>query len=226
MSVPPVIRPLGESAVIVEFGNVLSDELNDRSIALAEALKSNPFIGFVEACPSYSSTTVYYDLVSVRRSFPEFATAFSVVESFVEMAVLKLTVRPFENLPIFDVPVDFSSRHGLDLESVAVSSGLSVSNVIEIFISRVYRVYMVGFLPGFAYMGEVDERIRRPRRAQPRVKVPKGSVGIAGSQTGVYPLETPGGWHILGYTETEFFLPEKDPPSLLKPGDRVRFIVR
>ena len=83
---------------------------------------------------------------------------------------------------------------------------------------------MVGFLPGFAYMGEVDERIKQPRRPQPRTKVPKGSVGIAGFQTGVYPLETPGGWQIIGRTETEFFLPNDDPPSLLRPGERVRFI--
>ena len=224
MSVPPIIRPLGESAVVVEFGNVISDDLNDRAIALTEALTSNPFSGFIEACPSYCSTTVFYDLITVRRSFTEYPTAFSAVESFVKNAALNLAIRRSENQPIFDVPVDFSSRHGLDLESVAVSCGLSVSDVIEIFTSPVYRVYMVGFLPGFAYMGEVDERIRLPRRPQPRVKVPKGSVAIAGSQTGVYPLETPGGWHILGHTETEFFLPEQDPPSLLKPGDRVRFI--
>src|SRR6476646_735453 len=120
MSVPPIIRPLGESAVVVEFGNVISDDLNDRAIALTEALTSNPFTGFIEACPSYCSTTVFYDLITVRRSFPEFATGFSAVGSFVKNAALNLAIRRSENQPIFDVPVDFSSRHGLDLASVVV----------------------------------------------------------------------------------------------------------
>ena len=224
MSARPIVRALGESAVVAEFGNIVSEELNARSISLADELTANPFAGFVEAIPSYCSTTVFYDLLSVRRSFPEFRTAFSAVESLIKDAVAKLVIHTTENQPIVDIPTDFGSQHGLDLEDVAVSCGLSVANVIEIFTSRTYRVYMVGFLPGFAYMGEVDERIRMPRRQQPRVKVPKGSVGIAGSQTGVYPLETPGGWQILGHTQIEFFQPHANSPSLLKPGDHVRFI--
>jgi KipI family sensor histidine kinase inhibitor len=100
---------------------------------------------------------------------------------------------------------------------------MDASQVIEIFVSSTYRVYMVGFLPGFAYMGEVDERIRLPRKDQPRLKVPKGSIGIAGPQTGVYPLETPGGWQLIGRTDTVFFRPDHNVPSLLKPGDRVKF---
>jgi len=224
MSAPQIIRPLGESAVVVEFGNIISEDLNAQAIALYKKLIADPFAGFVEALPSYCSTTVFYDLVTIRRSFPEFPTAFSAVESLVNEVAADVVVKTSIDRPIHDVPVDFSASHGLDLESVAVSCGLSVSDVIEIFTSRVYRVYMVGFLPGFAYMGEVDERILQPRRREPRVKVPKGSVGIAGSQTGVYPLETPGGWQILGRTEIEFFLPNADPPSLLRPGDRVRFL--
>ena len=220
----PIIKPLGESAVVVEFGNIISDELNAQAITLAEELNCHPFSGFVEAFPSYCSTTLFYDLVAVRNSYPDFPNAFSAVASLVNAVASKLDLKPNHNASILDVPVDFSSRHGLDLEDVAIKCGRSVSNVIEIFTSRVYRVFMIGFLPGFAYMGEVDERIRQPRRQQPRVKVPKGSVGIAGSQTGVYPLETPGGWQILGHTETEFFQPYADSPSLLKPGDRVRFI--
>ena len=224
MPEPPIIKPLGESAVIVEFGNIISEELNARAIALADQLASQAFPGFVEAFPSYASTTVFYDLISVKRSFPEYSTALSAVESLLTKAASELIIKRYESGSILEVPVDFSSRCGLDLESVAVSCGRSVSEVIEIFTARVYRVYMIGFLPGFAYMGEVDERIRQPRRPQPRLKVPKGSVGIAGSQTGVYPLETPGGWQILGRTETEFFTPCFDSPSLLKPGDRVRFV--
>jgi inhibitor of KinA len=224
MTAPPIIKPLGESAIVVEFGNIISEDLNAQAIALYKKLTADPFAGFVEALPSYCSTTVFYDLVTVRRAFPEFRTAFSAVESLVNKIAAELVVKSSIERPVHDIPVDFSSQHGLDLQSVAISCDLSVSDVIEIFTSRVYRVYMVGFLPGFAYMGEVDERIKQPRRPQPRTKVPKGSVGIAGFQTGVYPLETPGGWQIIGRTETEFFLPNDDPPSLLRPGERVRFI--
>jgi inhibitor of KinA len=160
----------------------------------------------------------------VRRSFPQFGSAFCFVESFILQTASQLSTVAVATGPTIEVPVDFSARYGLDLESVAVSCGLTVEKVIEIFTAPSYRVFMVGFLPGFAYMGMVDERIRQPRRQQPRLRVPKGSVGIAGSQTGVYPLETPGGWQILGKTEVEFFRPFADSPSLLKPGDQVRFV--
>jgi inhibitor of KinA len=220
----PTIKPLGESAVIVEFGNVISEELNARAIALANAVTTDPFPGFIEAIPSYASTTVFYDLMKVQAENPSFKTAFSALESNLRKAVASLDVHHTDTDNLFEIPVDFSSKCGTDLEYVAISCGLSVSSVIDIFTERTYRVYMIGFLPGFAYMGEVDKRIRQPRRSQPRPQVPKGSVGIAGSQTGVYPLETPGGWHILGRTETEFFQPDATSPSLLKPGDKIRFV--
>ena len=220
----PTIKPLGESAVVIEFGNVISESLNQLAILLCEKLSSNPFTGFVEAVPAYSSATVFYDLVEVRRSFPQFGTAFSYVESFIVQTASRLLAGEIKTSSTIEVPVDFSARYGLDLESVAVSCGLTVEKVVEIFTEPPYRVFMVGFLPGFAYLGTVDERIRQPRRQQPRLKIPKGSVGIAGSQTGVYPLETPGGWQILGKTDVEFFRPFADSPSLLRPGDQVRFV--
>jgi inhibitor of KinA len=222
----PTIKPLGESAVIVEFGDVISVDLNDRAISFADEITSRPFRGFIEAFPSYSSATVFYDVVEVRRSYPAQPNALSAVRSIILELTAKPKVKDRVTSEIINVPVDFSARCGLDLEDVAVACGLTVEEVIEIFTARTYRVFMIGFLPGFAYMGEVDERIRRPRRPQPRTKVPKGSVGIAGPQTGVYPLETPGGWQIIGRTETEFFQPDSDLPSLLKPGDQVRFVSR
>jgi len=218
------IRPLGESAVVVEFGDVISESLNQRAISLCDELNSHPFGGFIEAFPAYSSATVFYDLVQVRRSYPQFESAFSLVESLVLQTASRLSTVVIRTGSTIEIAVDFSARSGLDLESVSVSCGLTVDRVIEIFTERTYRVFMVGFLPGFAYMGEVDQRIRQPRRQQPRLKVPKGSVAIAGSQTGVYPLETPGGWQILGRTNVEFFRPLADSPSLLKPGDQVRFV--
>lgn len=220
----PTIKPLGESAVVVEFGDVISESLNQLAISLCKELDSCPFAGFVEAFPAYSSATVFYDLVQVRRSFPQFGSAFSFVESFIHQAASRLSSEGIKTGSTIEVPVDFTARYGLDLENVAVSCGMTVEKVIEIFTEQTYRVFMVGFLPGFAYMGKVDERISQPRRQQPRLKVPKGSVAIAGSQAGVYPLETPGGWQILGKTDVEFFQPLGATPSLLKPGDQVRFV--
>ncbi len=128
-----------------------------------------------------------------------------------------------ETEPI-EVPVDFSAECGLDLEELAVRSSLTVTDVISIFTARIYRVYMIGFLPGFAYMGEVDERIASPRKETPRTLVPKGSVGIAGRQTGIYSLDSPGGWQIIGRTDVSMFRPEDEEPCFLNAGDRVRFV--
>ena len=118
----------------------------------------------------------------------------------------------------------FDEVSGPDLPLVAAKSGLSVNEVVELFTSSAYRVFMIGFLPGFAYMGEVDERIALPRKQQPRQVVPKGSIGIAGRQTGIYPLESPGGWQLIGRTEVELFTPYAERPTLLQPGDLVRFV--
>lgn len=125
---------------------------------------------------------------------------------------------------VFEIPVDLSAAAGPDLEFVARSTGLTVREVVDIFLERTYRVYMIGFLPGFAYMGETDRRINVPRRETPRTEVPKGSVGLAGSQTGIYPLRSPGGWQIIGRTEAELFTPRSADPVLLRAGDQVRFV--
>jgi KipI family sensor histidine kinase inhibitor len=120
--------------------------------------------------------------------------------------------------------VRFDDGSAPDLGFVAESSGLSREKVIEIFVSVTYRVYMLGFLPGFSYMGEVDDRIATERKETPRLSVPKGSVGIAGKQTGIYSLESPGGWQIIGRTTAKLFTPRAERPSLLQPGDQVRFV--
>jgi inhibitor of KinA len=223
---PFQIKPLGESALIVEFGNEISVEINELAIALADRFVLEPIEGLIEAFPAYSSTAIYYDPVVVRKAYPEFGTAFRAVSSFVQERLSVSRQPTVLTEEVLEVPAHFSASAGPDLEDVALKCGLIVSDVIDIFLARTYRVFMVGFLPGFAYMGEVDERIRMPRRQQPRRSVPKGSVGIAGAQTGVYPLETPGGWQIIGRTDVEFFTPDSASPSLLKAGDLVRFIRR
>jgi inhibitor of KinA len=123
-----------------------------------------------------------------------------------------------------EIPVKFDREVGPDLEFVTQQSGLDSEEVVRIFTGTTYRVFMLGFLPGFSYLGKVDEQIATPRRDSPRLSVPKGSVGIAGNQTGIYSLESPGGWQIIGRTETELFTPKNKQPCLLAPGDRVRFV--
>jgi inhibitor of KinA len=216
-------HPLGESALIIEFGDKISLETNEKVINLACYFDENPFEGFIECVPAYASLTVFYDLVSVKKNYAEFSTAFETVRLLAEKALQILSKNNNQNARTIEIPVRFEKEFAPDLEFVAGSNNLTAEKVVEIFKSKIYRVYMLGFLPGFAYMGEIDERIATPRRKTPRVKVPEGSVGIAGRQTGIYPLESPGGWQIIGRTEIELFTPEAEKPTFLQPGDRVKF---
>ena len=221
---PPKILPLGESAIVVEFGTEISESFNSRSIALADYLETNPFPGFLEAIPAYASTTIFFDLRVLRYTFSQFRSAFDAAKHLALAALEHARQTPHDEQAVIEIPATFNSNDAPDLEFVSGLCGASTDDVVDIFTAAVYRVYMIGFLPGFAYMGEVDERIRVPRKQQPRLKVPKGSVGIAGRQTGVYPLESPGGWQVIGRTDVEFFTPHRNSPSLLKAGDLVRFV--
>lgn len=218
------IGPLGENTVLIEFGNKISVELNEKAIALCDRLAADPFPGFIEAVPAYASAAVYYDLPVVRKAFPEFATATAAVTSIVEKGLKTTANASALERRLVEIPVTFDKASALDLEEAAALKELSPEEFLTIFLSRTYRVYMLGFLPGFAYMGEVDERIAVSRRDTPRTRVPKGSVGIAGRQTGIYPLDSPGGWQVIGKTDTALFDPRREEPCLLRPGDEVRFV--
>lgn len=218
------IFPLGDSALTVEFGNVISENVNRTAIAVADAVANLNIIGIIETVPAYASATVYYDPIAIRREFPDATSAFDAVSAIVEKTIRSSSHSNNESAEPIEIIVDFSPAAALDLEYVAELSGLSSVDVIEIFTKPVYRVYMLGFLPGFAYMGEIDERIATPRKDAPRLSVPAGSVGIAGRQTGIYSLPSPGGWQILGRTDAAMFDPKREVPCLLNPGDHVRFI--
>ena len=217
------IYSLGENAVTINFGDEISSEINNRVIRLDRFFSKNLFSGFIETVPAYASLTIFYDVLQVRKNFSEFRTAFDAVKSVVENALE--TFGKFEAKPacLVEIPVCFSEEYALDLEFVAKNKNLTKTEVIEIFTAQTYRVFMLGFLPGFAYMGETDEKIAAPRKENPRTSVPKGSVGIAGKQTGIYPLESPGGWQIIGRTDVEFFTPNDEKPTLLQTGDLVKF---
>jgi len=220
------IFPLGDSAATIEFGNEISHGLNDRAVALASHFTAAPFPGLIEAVPAYSSVSVFYDSVTVCREFPESKTSFSAVTSLVEKVMETIeTATPGENRSV-EIPIAIFEDASPDLASICEFSRLHRDEVIDIFLAGTYRVYMLGFLPGFAYMGDVDERIAAPRLKTPRTKVPKGSIGIAGKQTGIYPLESPGGWNIIGRTDLNMFDPTSPEPCRLRPGDEVAFVLR
>lgn len=217
------IFPLGENALTIDFGNEISLELNGRVLRLADFLARNNFTGFRELVPAYSSLTVFYDVFAVRKNFPGFETAFDAVRAFTEKALENTDEIETPEPRVVEIPVCFAENCALDLEFVAAENNLTRDEAIEIFLSPTYRVFMLGFLPGFAYMGETDERIAAPRKSAPRLKVPRGSVGIAGRQTGIYPFESPGGWQIIGQTEIELFTPDAKNPTVLQAGDLVKF---
>ena len=217
------IFPLGDNALTIEFGNEISPELNNLVLKLAQFFEQNQFSGLIETVPAYSSLSIFYDVFIVRQNFPEFSTAFSAVKNFAESALQNLDEIPEKKPRLIEIPVSFDNEFALDLEFVATTNNLTPKEVIKIFTAQTYRVYMLGFLPGFAYIGEVNERITAPRKESPRLKVPPGSVGIAGRQTGIYSLASPGGWQIIGKTNVELFTPKAAKPTFLQAGDLVKF---
>jgi len=215
--------PLGENALTIEFGNEISEKLNRQVISLDRYLSKIPFQGLLETVPAYASLTVYFDILAVRKDHPNFPTAFEAVKNIVSDALKSLKANRKELSKTIEIPVIFDDESSPDLKFVAEINKLSTEKVIEIFLSQTYRVYMLGFLPGFAYLGELDEKIAAPRKETPRQRVPAGSVGIAGRQTGIYPFDSPGGWQLIGRTETKLFEPENEIPTLFQTGDSVRF---
>ncbi|MBV9217465.1 MAG: 5-oxoprolinase subunit PxpB [Acidobacteria bacterium] len=218
------IFPLGDNALTVEFGNNISRELNSRAVSLSNYFFIDPFPGFVEAVPAYASTSIFFDTLVVRGAFPEHSTAFAAVEAMARSVLESAELSTANTSRLVEIPARFGGDYGPDLALLAERTGLTEDEVVELFTIRAYYVYMLGFLPGFSYMGEVDERIAAPRRDSPRTLVPRGSIGIAGRQTGIYSLDSPGGWQLIGRTDVSMFDPAADEPTYLRTGDDVRFV--
>jgi inhibitor of KinA len=219
------IFPLGGGALTIDFGNSITFELNERVRASAEILNRNQFPGFIEMVPAYSSLTVFYSVIKVKKAFPNFETAFAAVENLIEEIIKREDLFACKsNTRLFKIPVCYEAEFALDTAFIAEHNNLTPQQIIEIHTSRIYRVFMIGFLPGFPYLGELDEKIAAPRKQEPRLRVPQGSVGIAGLQTGIYSLESPGGWQIIGRTPLSLFDPQnKENPVLLQTGDSIQF---
>ncbi len=211
---PAAVRcvPLGDRAITVVLGDQVDAELNRRATRLAAALRDRPPPGMRDVVPAYATVSVWYD--------PR-ETGYDALEAELIGRAVGVDGRPAPTGGRrLVIPVCYQ---GPDLEEVATRTGLSPAEVIRRHAAPDYRVYLVGFVPGFAFLGELDPALVLPRRTSPRTRVPAGSVGIAGAQTAVYPLDTPGGWHLIGHTDLVMFDPVRDPPTLLGPGDLVRF---
>lgn len=202
------IQPLGDTALLAELGTRLDTALNTRAIALAAALKKRRDVR--QAVAGYAGVTVHFD--------PD-QTTHEVLGAAIKRLAAK---RPPMAEPgrLHRIPVVYD---GPDLREVAARLNVSPEKIAEIHSRPIYRVFLVGFVPGWAYLGPLPEELELPRRHVPRTQVPAGSVAIAGRQTGIYPLPTPGGWHLIGRTSVKLFLPDRDPPCLFRAGDRVKF---
>ena len=214
------IFPLGDSAITLDFGNVIDEAINKKVIALFHSLNKEPLPGMIEAVPAYSSLAIYYDGFRLKKSGVLNTTIYEWVKEQLEKRLQEPLTQADSLSRLVKIPVCYEKEFGLDLEEISAQKNITVEEIIHIHLSKTYRVYMLGFLPGFPYMGETDEQIKMPRKMQPRQRVEAGSVGIAGRQTGIYPLASPGGWQIVGRTPLKLF---EDSICLLSPGDNVQF---
>ncbi len=216
MSTSPRCLPLGDSALTVESGDDIDPVANDRVLALAAAVDEAAIIGVRDVVPTFNAVTVHFD---PTQTDPE-----ELKRRLLDLAIHTASSHASAPPQTVSVPVHYGGEDGPDLEELSRQVGLPPSQVVQLHRSVLYRVFMLGFSPGFPYLGTVPDQIAVPRLDRPRQKVPAGSVGIAGKQTGIYPQESPGGWRLIGRTPLKLFDPKRPDPFLLKPGDRVRFV--
>ena len=208
------IVPAGESALIVEFEERIDPVVNATTIGCADAIQAAAIPGVRDVVPTYRSVAIYFDPLRTDTD--------ALLERITHEAERAGPGAVTTGTPV-RIPVCYGGELGPDLPQVAAFARMSADEVVQLHAAAIYRVFMLGFVPGFAYLGMVDQRIAMPRRATPRVRVPAGSVGIAGVQTGIYPAETPGGWQLIGRTPTRPFDPSRADPFLMKAGDTVQF---
>lgn len=209
------ILTAGDSSILIEFGKEISPEINRKISATVQMMKEQHIEGVVDVIPAFCSLLINYD--------PRVISYGEISERM--QALLKLEIRAGEQKKrIFEIPVCYGGEYGPDIANIAEHAGLSEEEVIKLHSSRDYLIYMLGFLPGFCYLGGLDERLHTPRLANPRIKINAGSVGIGGSQTGIYPLDSPGGWQLMGMTPVKTYDPEREVPILVEAGDYIRFV--
>jgi KipI family sensor histidine kinase inhibitor len=216
MTFRPRIVPLGDSALLVKLGDEIDITINQQVHAFAALLNLSPLDGVVETVPAYASLLIHYDPILLT---------YARIRSWVRGKLDQLESATLRTPRQFEVPVRYGGEFGVDLKFVADFHRQHVEDVIRIHSERIYTIYMMGFTPGFPYMGKLDEAIFTPRLETPRTHVPAGTVAIAGSQTGIYPIDSPGGWRLIGHTSLQLFDPNSQSPFLFAPGDEVKFVV-
>lgn len=217
------ITPLGDSALMLTLGDSIDESTHRRVQAAWRALAAEPLPGVSEAVPAYTTVTIFFDAARV-------VAAGAPDDDIVEWLSARVRER-LKDPPkaakaksrVVEVPVCYGGEHGPDLGRIAAQSGLSPEAVIKKHSGATYLVHLIGFAPGFPYLGGLPKELITPRHAKPRMAVPAGSVGIGGEQTGIYPQVTPGGWNLIGCTPLRLFRPQQTPPTLLQAGDEVRF---
>ncbi|KXG42944.1 5-oxoprolinase subunit PxpB [Tepidibacillus infernus] len=208
-------QPLGDTAIRVSFGNEISKEINQAIRLFTNGLSQNPIYGVIEWIPTYASLTIFYNPALI--AYKEMLNKLIEIKDHIKET----------NLPsakIYEIPTYYGGETGPDLAYVAKYNNLTEDEVISIHTGTDYLIYMIGFVPGFPYLGGMSNKIATPRQEKPRTRIPAGSVGIAGEQTGIYPLETPGGWQIIGITPLKLYDQTKERPILLSVGHYLRFV--
>ena len=211
----PRFFPAGDLALVAELGDAISPEINRRVRGLTDALEQGSIPGVFDFLPTYRSVLVYYDPLLVTSG---------EVEEGIERLLENAEAADTGKRHVVHIPTLYAGDMGPDIAFVAEHSGLDEQEVVKIHSSSDYLVYMMGFAPGFAYLGGLDERLATPRLQSPRTEIPPGAVGIAETQTGVYPVASPGGWQLIGRTPVRLFDPARERPVLLSAGDYVRFV--
>lgn len=217
-------RALGDRAIVVRLGESMDDTTHRRVRAAWSRLEARPVRGMVEAVPGFTGVTVHYE----PAAFPpgrlgEMPQPYATLQAELAAALGDLDEDELPATRTVEIEVCYGGEAGPDLDDLARYHRISAEEVVRIHLAGDYRVHLIGFAPGFPYLGGLDPRLATPRRATPRPRVPASSVAIGGEQTGIYPVESPGGWHLIGRTPRRLFLPDAAPPTLLGMGDRVRF---
>ncbi|MDQ0271888.1 5-oxoprolinase subunit PxpB [Cytobacillus purgationiresistens] len=217
------LLPLGDQAVIIEFGTEISTNIQKKIHLVTAYLDEQAPPWMIEYIPAFTTVTIFYQPAAISRLCNHRYLPFEYASELITSLLSSITGGKTSEPRVVKIPVCYGGEFGPDIENVAKLNGLTTEEVIHIHATGVYSVFMIGFAPGFPFIGGMSEKIAAPRRATPRLKIPARSVGIAGIQTGVYPIETPGGWQLIGRTPLELFRPDDAVPSLLQAGDQVQF---